>query len=175
MLSGAHQEIIIVASYFVPTRRLLKILVRAAKRGRNVNIILSRNSDVLFMKPAMTYLYGKLLRAGIRIYEYRESVLHAKLCVVDRRWVSVGSHNLNHLSEFISIEMNLEVLDHAFAGQTTRELYTLMEERCIPVTMDELQKSTNIFIRAGRWFSYKLISWSMRLLYFLNQKPLKDR
>ncbi len=175
MLSGAHKEIIIVASYFVPTRRLLKILVRAAKRGRNVNIILSRNSDVLFMKQAMTYLYGKLLRAGIRIYEYRESVLHAKLCVVDRRWVSVGSHNLNHLSEFISIEMNLEVLDHAFAGQTTRELYTLMEERCIPVTIDELQKSTNIFIRAGRWFSYKLISWSMRMLYFLNQKPLKDR
>ena len=175
MLSGAHKEIIIVASYFVPTRRLLKILVRAAKRGRKVSIILSRTSDVIFMKPAMTYLYSKLLRAGINIFEYRESVLHAKLCVVDKRWVSIGSHNLNHLSEFISIEMNLEVLDHAFASQTTRELYSLMEERCIPITSAEVTRGSNLFQKAGQWISYKLISWSMRILYFLNQKPVKDR
>ncbi|MFN8154773.1 MAG: phospholipase D-like domain-containing protein [Bacteroidia bacterium] len=175
MLSGAHKEIIIVASYFVPTRRLLKILVRAARRGRKVSIILSRTSDVILMKPAMTYLYSKLLQAGINIFEYRESVLHAKLCVVDKRWVSIGSHNLNHLSEFISIEMNLEVLDHAFASQTTRELYSLMEERCIPITSADVTRGSNLFQKAGQWISYKLISWSMRILYFLNQKPVKDR
>ncbi len=175
MLSGAHKEIIIIASYFIPTRRLLKILLRAAKRGRKISIVLSRSSDVFLMKPAMTYLYGKLLRAGIHIYEYRESVLHAKLCVVDNRWVSIGSHNLNHLSEFISIEMNLEVLNHNFALQTTTELHQLMQERCVPIEAEEFSRNTSHYQQAGRWFSYKLISWSMRLLYFLNQKPLKDR
>lgn len=175
MLSSAHKEIIIVASYFVPTRRLLKILLRAAKRGRKISIVLSRHSDVFLMKPAMTYLYRKLLQAGIEIYEYRETVLHAKLCVVDNRWVSVGSHNLNHLSEFISIEMNLEVLNHTFASATARELRLLMKERCVAVSPEEYSHHLHPLRQAGRWISYKLISWSMRLLYFLNQKPLKDR
>ena len=175
LLRGAHKEIIIVASYFIPTRRLLKILVRAAMRGRKISIVLSRNSDVLFMKPAMTYLYDKLLKSGIQIYEYRESVLHAKLCVVDGRWVSIGSHNLNHLSEFISIEMNLEVLDHDFARQTSAELYDLMNNRCISINAEDLSRKSNIIMQAGQWISYRIISWSMRILYFLNQKPLKDR
>lgn len=175
MLSGAHKEVIIVASYFIPTRRLLKILIRSAKRGRKIYIILSRTSDVPFMKAAISYLYDQLLSAGVQVFEYRASVLHAKVCVVDNRWVSVGSHNLNHLSELISIEMNLEVLQHDFALKVSNELKQLMKEQCQEIRMEEFDRTTSTLKRGWNWFSYKLISLSMRLLYFLNQKGLKDR
>ena len=175
MLNGAHKEVIIVASYFIPTRRLLKILIRSAKRGRKIYIILSRTSDVPFMKAAISYLYDQLLSAGVQVFEYRASVLHAKVCVVDNRWVSVGSHNLNHLSELISIEMNLEVLQHDFASKVSSELKQLMKEQCQEIRLEEFDRTTSTLKRGWNWFSYKLISLSMRLLYFLNQKGLKDR
>lgn len=169
MLNGAHREIIIMASYFTPTRRLLKILLRAAQRGRSIHIVLSRNSDVRLMKPAMEYLYTKLLRAGIQIYEYKEAVLHAKVCLVDERWVSIGSHNLNHLSELISVEMNLEVLDSSFAAAVRKELKTVMEQDCVHIRTDDYLRRLTLLQRAAQWLSYRLISWSTRLLYLLHK------
>ena len=170
MLNGAHKEILIMASYFTPTRRLLKILLRAAKRGRSVHIVLGKNSDIPFMKPAMEYLYAKLLRAGIHIYEYKKAVLHAKVCVVDQRWVSIGSHNLNHLSELLSVEMNLEVSDPPFAKATVRDLKSVMAEDCTPIRPEEHLLKATVPRKILQWTSYKIISWSMRLLYVINKR-----
>ncbi|MBL7924937.1 MAG: hypothetical protein JNL88_12120 [Bacteroidia bacterium] len=170
MLNGAHREMLVLASYFIPTRRLLKILVRAAKRGKSVSVILSRNSDVLLMKPAMHFLYDKLLSNGVRVFEYNESVLHAKVCVVDTQWVSVGSHNLNHLSELISIEMNLEVLDRDFGESVSLELKELMRNHCTEITPEAQARGSNLIRRFGHWLAFKIISLSMRLLYLLNME-----
>ncbi len=174
MLNRADHEIIIVASYFIPSRRLLKILVRSAKRNRKIFLVVSRNSDVPFMKPAMAFLYNRLLENNIRIFEYEEAVLHAKVCVVDNRWVSIGSHNLNHLSEFLSIEMNLEVMDKKFSEEVALELKSLMQEKCIEIKSGDVMKSKFFATRLMNWISYKIISWSMRILFFLNIKPGKD-
>lgn len=170
MLNGAHQEVLILASYFTPTRRLLKILVRAAKRGRSIHIILGKNSDIPMMKPAMEYLYAKLLRSGIHIYEYKKAVLHAKVCIVDNRWVSIGSHNLNHLSELLSVELNLEVLDQPFANTVAHEIKTVMAQDCISVKPEDHLRSETLWRKIKQWVSYKIISWSMRLLYLINKK-----
>jgi cardiolipin synthase A/B len=170
-LRSANHSIFIIASYFLPSRRLLKILLRAAKRGRQVCIILSKHSDVPLIKPAMTYLYTRLLEAGVRIFEYNQSVLHAKAVVVDNRWVSIGSHNLNHLSEFISMEVNIEVLDKDFGEGFSNELSLLTKHYCDEVTLDEYKKrhsTTNKFIE---WSSYKIVSISQRLLEMITRKP----
>lgn len=170
MLRNAHEEIIIVASYFIPSARLLKILTRAAIRKRDVKIILSGNSDVLFMKGAMAYLYEKLLRSGVKIFEYKESVLHAKVCVIDRKWTSIGSHNLNHLSEFFSIEMNLDVMDKLFSKAIAEELTTLMKNQCEEITLDNYRKKSTATKRFFNSISFHLLSMMMRILYMINRK-----
>ena len=170
MLRNAQEEVIIVASYFIPSPRLLKILTRSAIRKRDVKIVLSGNSDVLLMKGAMAYLYEKLLRSGVKIFEYKESVLHAKVCVIDRKWTSIGSHNLNHLSEFFSIEMNLDVLDKQFSKSVAEELTVLMKLHCKEITLDDYQKSTNVLKKVVNSISFHILSMMMRILYILNRK-----
>ena len=170
MLGNAHHEILIVASYFIPSRRLLKILVRAAIRRRKVTIVLGKISDVPFIKPATQYLYGKLLRNGVRIFEYRDTVLHAKVCVVDQQWVSIGSLNLNHLSELLSLEMNLEVLDKTFGESLNNEFHELIQNHCVEVNVLDFEKERTVFLKFKSWFSYKLFSGFMRILSFLSRK-----
>ncbi len=174
MVGNAQEEVLVVASYFIPSRRMLKILIRASRRGRKVSIILGKNSDVPFAKPATQYLYSKLLRNGIRIYEYSETVLHAKVCVVDKKWVSIGSLNLNHLSELLSLEMNLEVLDRAFGSSLNEELHQLILNQCVEVKTITFNTEQTVIIRLKNWISYKLIALSMRLLSFLSRKNPTD-
>ncbi|CAN5562724.1 cardiolipin synthase ClsB [soil metagenome] len=170
MLDAAQKEILIVASYFIPTRRLLSILLYSASRKRDVKIVLSRNSDVPFIKGAMNYLYEKLLQEGVKIFEYNESVLHAKVCVVDREWSSIGSHNLNHLSEFISVELNIEILNLDFSEKFAHELISVMADQCIEVTLENFRKELNTWTRFKNWLSFRIVSASQRLLFVLNSK-----
>ncbi len=173
MLSNAKKEIIIVASYFIPTQRLLKILTYAARQGRIIHIVLAQNSDVPFIKSAITYLYDLLLRNKIRIYEYNDAVLHAKVCVIDNSWVSIGSHNLNHLSEFMSVEMNLDVLDENFAHSFADELKTLIRDHCTEINIVEHKNSKSVFKQVFNWASYRFISFTQRILYMLNRREGK--
>ena len=173
MLRTAQSDILIVASYFIPSRKILKILETASNNGRSVTVVLSKYSDVPFIKPAMTFLYDRLFRGNIKIFEYNEAVLHAKVCVVDKKWVSVGSLNLNNLSELISIEMNLEVLDVTFGNEVATELKELINQHCTEVTLSVYERSNHPMKRLSNWFSYKMISWSLSILFFLNRKDPK--
>lgn len=170
MLRTAQKEIIIVASYFIPSRRLLKIIVNAARQGKKISIMLSRKSDVPFIKAATAYLYGRLLRNGVRIFEYTESILHAKVCVVDEEWCTIGSHNLNHLSEFLSVETNVDVMDKNFATALKGELEEVMKNHCVEITLEDYKRQGTAFEQLSRWISYKLVSWSMWLLEVVNRK-----
>ena len=170
MLDEAKKDIIIVASYFIPTRRLLKILIHSANKGVRVRIVLSRESDVAMLKGAITYLYQKLLRNNIEIYEYRTSILHAKVCIVDKEWTTIGSHNLNYLSEFFSIEMNIDILDKSFAENFTHELEEIIKTDCIKITKDEFHKSMAWYNKLMYWIQYKISSIIIHSLYFLNKK-----
>ena len=160
----AKSSIIIIASYFLPSRRLLKILLSMAKQGRSITIILSKDSDVPFIKPAIAYLYNTLLKSGIRIFEYHEAVLHAKAVVVDQRWVSIGSHNMNHLSEYLSMEMNIEVLDKNFGEVFFNELILLTKHECEEITLEAYERKNSIISRIKQWSSYKIVSISERIL-----------
>lgn len=164
MIRTSEQEIIIAASYFIPTRRLLLKLRKAAERGVKVIIVLGRQSDVPLMRGAMHYLYDELFRHQIRIFEYKEAVLHAKVCVIDRKWVSIGSHNLNHLSEFISVEMNVDVLDSGFGLDVAESLFDIIHTRCEEVRRDEFSRKYSVFRHLCNRIAYTIISYSMRIL-----------
>jgi cardiolipin synthase len=166
----ANNEIILIASYFIPSLALKRLLKNAAKRGVNVKIVLSSFSDVSMVKYATEYFYNDLLKAGINIYEWKQSVLHAKVGLIDAEWLSVGSYNLNHLSDFGSIECNLEILDKEFCLATSIKLNQLINDGCEKITMDDFDIKKSIKNSFLQLISYILVRFSLSILFFLQGK-----
>lgn len=102
------QRIWITNAYFVPDNFLLKRLQEAAGRGIDVRVLLPKKSDVIFMPWASKTFYENLLKAGVRIYEYLPSVLHAKTLILDD-WMLIGSSNLNHRSLLHDLEVDVNI------------------------------------------------------------------
>lgn len=98
----------ITNAYFVPDTFLLKRLIEAAKRGIDVRILLPKKSDVMFMPWASKSFYENLLKAGVRIFEYLPSILHAKTLILDD-WMTIGSSNLNHRSFLHDLEVDINI------------------------------------------------------------------
>ena len=117
----------------MPGSILMHRLFLAAKRGVKVKVVLAGPSDVMLAKYAERYLYKKMIRKGIEIYEYKPSVLHAKLMVVDERLVTIGSFNVNNMSAYASMELNLDVRNRPFAKKMQRLVDEIIETHCIPV------------------------------------------
>jgi len=113
-LSRARQ-VQILCAYFVPTWRLRRALMQAARRGADVHLVLAGKSDVALSQLASQSLYGKLMRAGVRIDEYQPQILHAKLFVIDDV-VYAGSANLDARSLKLNYELALRVADPAVAA-----------------------------------------------------------
>jgi len=115
-MHAARQRIWISTAYFMPSAPLLRELKLAAARGLDVRILLPRRSDVFFTPWVASSLYASLLGAGVRVFEFLPSILHAKVTVVDGE-VVLGSSNLN----FRSLIHDLEV-DVVLTTQTAREV-----------------------------------------------------
>jgi cardiolipin synthase len=166
----SNNEIILIASYFIPSLALKRLLKNAAKRGVNVKIVLSSFSDVPIIKYATEYFYNDLLKAGINIYEWKKSVLHAKVGLIDSEWLSVGSYNLNHLSDFGSIECNLEILDKEFCVATNIKLNQLISDGCEKVIIDDFNRNKSTKNSLLQLISYLLVRFSLLILFFLQGK-----
>lgn len=121
-LSRAQHRVWITNPYFMPRLRLLRALRRAARRGVDVRLLFPRRNDVWVIRVASVALYGALLRAGVRIFEYVPSVLHAKTLLIDE-WSTVGSSNLNHRSWIHDLEIDV-VLTHPASVQRMEQLFT---------------------------------------------------
>lgn len=118
-IAHAEHEIIIANAYFLPGRALRKALNAAVERGVRVVLLLQGRVEYHLQHYATLALYERLLKVGIEIYEYRDSYLHAKVGVVDAKWATVGSSNLDPFSLLLAREANLIVRDAEFA-QTLR-------------------------------------------------------
>jgi cardiolipin synthase A/B len=116
-IGRARSEIIIGNAYFVPGRKMRQALVSAARRGVKVRLLLQGRYEYFMQYYAARPIYSALLNAGVEIYEYSPSFLHAKVAVIDRRWATVGSSNLDPLSLLLAREANVVVDDAAFAEQ----------------------------------------------------------
>ena len=162
----AQHSITVVASYFLPSRSIRTALKRAARRGVQVNLLLPGISDVPMAKRAIRYLYQEMLEVNIQIYEWEDSILHGKMAVVDNKWVTLGSYNLNHLSQYSSIEMNVEVLDEAFATSVQDYLSTLLSQSTL-IGADAFHQKLSRLDKIFDWASYTLGRWIMSFLFFL--------
>jgi cardiolipin synthase len=114
-IGQARQEILIANAYFVPGGRLRRALIKAARRGVKVTLLLQGKYEYFMQYHATRPVYGALLDAGVEIHEYEASFLHAKVAVVDGHWATVGSSNLDPLSLLLAREANVVVDDRVFA------------------------------------------------------------
>ena len=129
-IRGARQRVLVANAYFFPGYRLLRDLRRAARRGVQVDLILQGRPDQPWVRRASELLYGYLVRAGVHVHEYGERPLHAKVAVVDDRWATVGSSNLDPTSLGLNLEANVVVRDAVFAVQLRERLEQLMQRHC---------------------------------------------
>jgi phosphatidylserine/phosphatidylglycerophosphate/cardiolipin synthase-like enzyme len=114
-IGSANRRAWIMSAYFVPSRRFRKALRRAARRGVDVRLLVPGPlTDHPWVRHAARRFYGKLLRSGVRIFEFQPRVLHGKMTLCDD-WVSVGSSNLDRWSFKWNLEANQEIEDAAFA------------------------------------------------------------
>jgi len=121
----AVRDILIANAYFVPTYRFRQALIRAAQRGVRVRLLIQGNSDQWWTDWATQALIGELVGAGVEVYEYTPSFLHAKVAVIDDA-MTVGSSNIDPFSLTLSLEANLMVDDPAMAADLRTRLDTVI-------------------------------------------------
>jgi len=169
-LKHVQNRMIIMASYFLPGRNERKLLRSASRRGVDIKIVLSAESDTPVFKRATNFLYDFILRNNIKIYEYLPSNLHAKVATVDGKWSTIGSYNMNHLSDYGSVEMNADILNASFAGQFEELLLEIIEKDCRQVTFEEYIHRKTWIYQLSDWFSYQMIRILMRIMFLLTPK-----
>jgi cardiolipin synthase len=123
LLAAAQKSIHITTPYFLPDRYARAELSRAVKeRGVEVKIVVpGKHADHLLTRRSGRRIFGKLLRAGAKIYEYQPAMIHTKVLLVDGMWSVVGSTNFDHRSFGINGEVNLAVFDVDLAGRLERD------------------------------------------------------
>ena len=150
----ASEYIYITNAYFLPDKLVLRRLVRAAQRGVDVRIIGPRETDHPYVRWASWAIFGRLIKNGVKIYEWQGPILHSKTAVIDGVWSSVGSHNLDHRSLSYNLELNLNVYDRPFGTAMARafredlhnsRLITLEDVRRRPLTAKAASRLLYLF------------------------------
>jgi cardiolipin synthase A/B len=171
MLKNATSDITILSSYFLPGRLIRKYLVQAANRGVKIKVIMAGRSDVVLAKQAERYIYKELLKNKIEIYEYQKNILHGKIATCDNKWLTIGSYNVNNISAYASIELNLDVFNPVFTTQVNDMLEDIVRKDCICITPEYFEKNSNIFKRVVHWASYEII----RFIFYMCTFYFKQR
>ncbi len=169
----SQDRMIIFASYFMPGRLERKLLRLASDRGVNIKIVLAADSDAPIFKRATRFLYDYILRNNIKIYEYLPSNLHAKVAIFDGTRCTLGSYNLNHISDYGSVEMNVEILDRTFTEEFEKVLLKIIRDDCRQITIEEYLRRKTWLSQFSGWISYQMIRLLMRLLAQMTSKKGK--
>jgi cardiolipin synthase len=152
---GQATNVQIIVAYFLPTWRIRRDLVRIARRGGTVQLILAGKSDVLISQLAGQSLYRRLLRAGVQIYEYQPQILHAKLIIADDV-VYAGSANLDQRSLMINYELMIR-FDQKALAEEARAMFAERLKHCRRVTREEWRKSRTIWRGLKQRWAYWLL------------------
>lgn len=120
-IAAARKTLYITNAYFAPDRNFVEGLAAAARRGVDVRLLTAGpRTDINIVRLAGRASYEALLAAGVRIYEWQPTTLHAKTFVVDGEWSTIGSMNLDNRSMALNDEATLMVLDRAVGEEMTR-------------------------------------------------------
>jgi len=150
-IQASRRSIWIESAYFVPERQIREGLIAAARRGVDVRIVVpGEHIDFFNVRLASRYHYGELLDAGVSIYEYRPTMMHNKVMVVDGIWSTVGSINFVNRSMKKNAEVNVAVYDRGFAALVEAMVRADIAE-CDVLTKTEWKKR-GFFARVGETF-----------------------
>jgi cardiolipin synthase len=140
----------------MPGLRFGRALRAAARRGVRITILLQGKTDHPLLRYATQTLYATALAAGIRIYEYEKSFMHAKVAVIDRHWATVGSSNIDPFSLLLAKEANLVVRDDGFATQLRDSLLAAIAGGAREMSAEHMTRQP-LHSRLLRWLSYALV------------------
>lgn len=154
VIERAQQRVWLTHAYFAPPRWFVSALCDTAKRGVDVRLLLPARSDFYPVQVVARSHYTRLLRAGVRIFEYQAEILHAKCATVDGVWSSLGSCNLDWRSLKFNEELNAEVVGHEFATQLEAQF-----ERDLTQSLEILRgkwRLRGVHRRLGQWLMRSL-------------------
>ena len=154
-MAGAVHNIRIITPYFVPGPRVVRSLLRAVKRGAIVRMILPSISDVPLIQTMSRAYLKPLLEAGVEIFERQGTILHAKVMLIDDRWVTLGSANLDFRSFHRNYEINVIIDSHAFGAQMAALFNEELEKSRRLTLSDNARRS-----RFERLLEWLLTPWS---------------
>ena len=164
-IDSAQHSVTLAHAYFVPSRRLRKALTEAAERGVVVRVLVQGQFENFMQYHAARPIYPRLIEAGIEIHEYRASDLHAKVAVIDGKWLTVGSSNLDPLSLLLAREANVWIEDETLATQLEQRLLHGMHEEGQAIALGSWRLRP-WRLKCGDWMAFGL----MRLALVLTGK-----
>lgn len=151
-IRSAQHRCYITSPYFLPPRRVKDALLDAASRGVDVRIITAGRTDVALAKFAGRHLQALFVKYGIKVYEMRSAALHAKLCVIDDVYTTIGSFNLDVMSNTRNLEVSLHVLDPHLAQAASEQMSRFLAWSRL-VTPEELM-ARSWSQKVGHWLAY---------------------
>lgn len=155
-IDAAREEIIIANAYFMPGVRFGRALYAAAQRGVRIIVLLQGKTDHQLLRYATQALYAAALRAGIRVFEYEKSFMHAKVAVIDGTWATVGSSNIDPFSLLLAKEANLVVRDALFGSELRNSLTQAIAEGAHELQAEDLSRQP-WHSRLLRWLAYGMV------------------
>ena len=156
-ITFAERSVHLTNAYFIPDEQILDAFTDAARRGVDVKIIVPAKTDSALALQAQRYNYSELLKAGVKIYERRSALLHAKTAVIDGVWSTVGSTNMDFWSFLSDDEVNAVILSHEFAIEMEKMFAKDLVES------DQIQweewKQRPLADRMREWFAHLFAHW----------------
>ena len=171
-IHAARSEILIANAYFLPGRRFRRALIDAARRGVRVLVLLQGRVEYVLLRYASRALYGQLLAAGVDIRETSRGFLHAKVAVIDTRWATVGSSNIDPFSLLMSREANIVVRNPAFADELRREIIDIAEHGSRRVEPGDWRNRAP-WKKGGVWVIYGVVRLLMGLMGYGSERRIR--
>lgn len=153
----AARSVHLTNAYFVPDEQILNAFTDAARRGVDVKIIVPSITDSPAVLNAQRYNYSRLLKAGVKVYERRDALMHAKTAVIDGIWSTVGSTNMDYLSFLSNDEVNAVILGPEFAVEMEKVFARDLAESN-PIQWKEWRER-GIAERVREWVAHLFLRW----------------
>ncbi len=132
-IDRAERRVLLTNAYFIPDRVMRRSLIAAVQRGVEVTVLLPWVSNHTLADWLARGHFTALLKAGVRIFGYR-AMIHAKTCTIDGEWTTIGSANIDRLSQVGNYEVNVEIYSRELAAQMER-LFALDQSNASPLDL----------------------------------------
>jgi cardiolipin synthase A/B len=132
-INRASRNVWLTTAYFIPDQDFVDAMRHAAQRGVDVRLLLPLKSNHIVADWISRGYFSQLLDSGVRVFRYRDAMVHAKTATVDGTWVTVGTANIDRLSLTGNYEINVEVIDESLAKQL-EEVFATDESNCLELT-----------------------------------------